>query len=87
MRDAAASLKQVTLELGGKSPIIVFEDAALDNAWQARCSQFSTRPVKCAPRTAFSSSEVSWRDSWSVSWRATGAADRRSVDRPPRSVR
>jgi len=32
MRDAAASLKQVTLELGGKSPIIVFEDAALDNA-------------------------------------------------------
>jgi betaine-aldehyde dehydrogenase len=32
MRDAAASLKQVTLELGGKSPIIVFADAALDNA-------------------------------------------------------
>jgi len=30
MRDAAASLKQVTLELGGKSPIIVFADAALD---------------------------------------------------------
>jgi betaine-aldehyde dehydrogenase len=32
MRDAAASLKQVTLELGGKSPIIVFADASLDNA-------------------------------------------------------
>jgi betaine-aldehyde dehydrogenase len=32
MADAAASLKQVTLELGGKSPIIVFADAALDNA-------------------------------------------------------
>ncbi|HEX9474972.1 MAG TPA: betaine-aldehyde dehydrogenase [Steroidobacteraceae bacterium] len=32
MRDAAASLKQVTLELGGKSPIIVFADAPLDNA-------------------------------------------------------
>ena len=32
MRDAAESLKQVTLELGGKSPIIVFADAPLDNA-------------------------------------------------------
>src|SRR5258707_523964 len=29
---AAGSLKQVTLELGGKSPIIVFADAPLDNA-------------------------------------------------------
>ena len=32
MADAAASLKQVTLELGGKSPLIVFGDAKLDNA-------------------------------------------------------
>jgi betaine-aldehyde dehydrogenase len=32
MADAAATLKHVTLELGGKSPLIVFEDAALDNA-------------------------------------------------------
>ena len=32
MADAAPTLKQVTLELGGKSPIIVFEDADLDNA-------------------------------------------------------
>ena len=32
MADAAGSLKQVTLELGGKSPLIVFEDAKLDNA-------------------------------------------------------
>jgi betaine-aldehyde dehydrogenase len=32
MADAAATLKQVTLELGGKSPLIVFEDATLDNA-------------------------------------------------------
>ncbi len=29
---AAAGLKSVTLELGGKSPLIVFEDAALDDA-------------------------------------------------------
>ena len=32
MADAAATLKQVTLELGGKSPLVVFDDATLDNA-------------------------------------------------------
>jgi betaine-aldehyde dehydrogenase len=32
MAGAAATLKQVTLELGGKSPLIVFDDAQLDNA-------------------------------------------------------
>jgi len=32
MTDAAQTLKNVTLELGGKSPLIVFEDARLDNA-------------------------------------------------------
>jgi betaine-aldehyde dehydrogenase len=32
MADAAASLKQVTLELGGKSPLIVFGDAKIENA-------------------------------------------------------
>jgi len=32
MSDAAASLKSVTLELGGKSPLIIFDDAAVDNA-------------------------------------------------------
>jgi len=32
MSDAAQTLKSVTLELGGKSPLILFEDAKLDNA-------------------------------------------------------
>ena len=32
MTDAAQTLKNVTLELGGKSPLIVFQDAKLDNA-------------------------------------------------------
>ena len=32
MADAASTLKHVTLELGGKSPLVVFEDANLDNA-------------------------------------------------------
>jgi betaine-aldehyde dehydrogenase len=32
MADAASTLKSVTLELGGKSPLIIFDDASLENA-------------------------------------------------------
>ena len=32
MADAASTLKHITLELGGKSPLIICEDAKLDNA-------------------------------------------------------
>ncbi len=35
MAQAAKDLKKVTLELGGKSPIIVFDDANIDNALNA----------------------------------------------------
>jgi len=35
MAHAASDLKKVTLELGGKSPIIIFDDADLDNALNA----------------------------------------------------
>jgi betaine-aldehyde dehydrogenase len=35
MANAATSLKDVTMELGGKSPLIIFEDADLDNAVSA----------------------------------------------------
>src|SRR6056297_304049 len=35
MADAAETLKAVTLELGGKSPIVVFDDADLDSARNA----------------------------------------------------
>ncbi|MDA0705683.1 MAG: betaine-aldehyde dehydrogenase [Proteobacteria bacterium] len=35
MASAASDLKKVTLELGGKSPILIFDDASLDNALNA----------------------------------------------------
>ncbi|MEC4726713.1 betaine-aldehyde dehydrogenase [Shewanella sp. D64] len=35
MAAAASSLKQVTMELGGKSPLIIFNDADIDNAVSA----------------------------------------------------
>lgn len=32
MADASAGVKHVTLELGGKSPLLVFADADMENA-------------------------------------------------------
>lgn len=47
MADAAATLKKVTLELGGKSPILVFDDADIDSARNAALTNnfFSTGQV------------------------------------------
>lgn len=52
MADAAGSLKEVTMELGGKSPLIVFEDADLDNAVSgAMLANFYTQGEVCTNGT------------------------------------
>lgn len=52
MRDAADTLKAVTLELGGKSPMIVFDDADLDNAVSAALlGNFYTQGEVCTNGT------------------------------------
>ena len=52
MAAAAATLKQVTLELGGKSPLIIFEDADLDNAVSAALmANFYTQGELCSNGT------------------------------------
>lgn len=52
MRAAADSLKAVTLELGGKSPLIVFADADLDNAVSAAMmANFYTQGQICTNGT------------------------------------
>lgn len=48
MADAAATLKQVTMELGGKSPLLVFEDADIENAVSAAMlGNFATQGEVC----------------------------------------
>ena len=52
MADAAATLKHVTMELGGKSPLIVFADADLDNAvGAAMLANFYTQGEVCSNGT------------------------------------
>lgn len=49
---AASQLKKVTLELGGKSPIIIFEDADMDNAVSAALlANFYTQGEVCSNGT------------------------------------
>jgi betaine-aldehyde dehydrogenase len=52
MAQAAETLKNITLELGGKSPLIVFEDADLDNAVSASLmANFYTQGEICSNGT------------------------------------
>ncbi|NIA68906.1 betaine-aldehyde dehydrogenase [Pelagibius litoralis] len=52
MADAAETLKAVTLELGGKSPMIVFEDADIENAVHgALLANFYTQGEVCSNGT------------------------------------
>jgi len=52
MRDGAATMKRVTLELGGKSPTIVLDDAALDKAVPAALTlAFMNSGQACAAGT------------------------------------
>src|SRR3546814_10223370 len=52
MADAAQTLKHVTLELGGKSPLIVFDDADLENAVNgALLANFYTQGEDCSNGT------------------------------------
>jgi betaine-aldehyde dehydrogenase len=52
MADAAATLKHVTMELGGKSPLVVFGDADLENAVRAAMlANFYTQGEVCSNAT------------------------------------
>ncbi|MDC5852074.1 betaine-aldehyde dehydrogenase [Vibrio europaeus] len=52
MADSAKTLKQVTMELGGKSPMIVFDDAKLDDAVSAAMvANFYTQGEVCTHGT------------------------------------
>ena len=52
MADAAATLKNVTMELGGKSPLVIFADADLDSAVSAALlANFYTQGEVCTNGT------------------------------------
>lgn len=52
MAGAATTLKEVTMELGGKSPLIIFDDAELDNAVSAAMlANFYTQGEICTNGT------------------------------------
>ena len=52
MRDGAATMKRVTLELGGKSPTVLLDDAALDQAVPAALTMaFMNSGQACAGGT------------------------------------
>ena len=52
---AAARQAKVQLEMGGKNPLVVLDDADLGVAVNARCRAPTTRPASAARRRAGSS--------------------------------
>ncbi len=86
---AAATIKRVTLELGGKSPNIVFADADLEAAAAAAPGPCSATPARtAAPARGSSCSGRRSTASWSCSRRPcgrSGSATRST--RPPRWAR
>jgi acyl-CoA reductase-like NAD-dependent aldehyde dehydrogenase len=52
VKEAADTLKKVTMELGGKSPLLIFEDANIDNAVSAAMmSNWYTQGEICSNAT------------------------------------
>lgn len=73
MADAAAQVKRVTLELGGKSANIVFDDCDLERAAATAPTVCSTMPARTAVHAAGSwcsatSTTASW-NCWNRPWR------------------
>jgi aldehyde dehydrogenase (NAD+) len=62
MRDSAATMKRVTLELGGKSPTVVLDDPALDQAIPSALTMaFLNSGQVCSRNTASSAKEPAGR--------------------------
>jgi len=54
MEMASKGVKQVTLELGGKSPLIIFKDCELENAVKgALMANFLTQGEVCKKKKTF----------------------------------
>ncbi len=71
---AAATIKRVTLELGGKSANVVFADADLERRRRRRRRPCSATPARTAARARGSSSSArSWTGSWRRSSEAIGS--------------
>ena len=68
MRSSADTLKRVTLELGGKSPNIVFADSDIDSAVKGALTASSTARAKSAALVRACSSRKSCKTSSWASW-------------------
>jgi len=82
-RDAAATLKRVTLELGGKSPNIVFADADLDSAvrWSVR-NCFANSGQSCDAPTRMLVQRPVYREALEIAKEAGLAQEVGAPDQP-----